>query len=159
MSRALQKPGASYAMEAPVYISPFVIKTKSYEDEQRKYVDRVMSPGYYDSHQYEACRARDKRQDFEDLHLMWTRQRAKYAKTGDLHDLIRLMDFVTETNPPEKTPDEIEALRPKAVKKSRAERRREKFPEGYWHAWWNAPLGDPRFQISWPFSRRAGRSG
>jgi hypothetical protein len=107
------KPGASYAISGPNYISPFVIKIHGREDAQRKYIDGLFSPGHYDGFQHEYSRRRDRETDRADLHLQWTRERAKYATSGDLGDLLRMLDFVTETNPPEKTPAEIAALQPK----------------------------------------------
>jgi hypothetical protein len=99
-------------MEVRPYISPFHAKLDKYEDQRRKYWNRVMgSQDYYDSFQNSDTRAEDKRQDFEDLHLQWSLYREEYAK-GDDEALARMLGFVTETNPPEKSLAEMAAEQP-----------------------------------------------
>jgi hypothetical protein len=148
-------------MEVRQYISPFVLKHESREDKTRREVNAVMvSNDYYDSWQYVHVRAEDKARDFNDLHLQWTREREKYAK-GDDEALARMLDFVTDTNPPSKTPAQVAAIKARSkseqrAKTTRKQRRRAKYPEGFWRAFWKSPIGDPRFQMHWPaiFRRR-----
>jgi hypothetical protein len=163
MSRALpvqpKRPGASYAVAVPTYISPFVIKHQSYEDEQREYWNRIMKDKtYYDSCQNAYHQVEDKRKDFEDLHLMWSRARERYATSGDVGHLLVMLGYVTDTNPPEKTPAEIREIEARLL--AEAKQRSKKFPEGFWRAFFHSPLGDPRFQMRAPsIFRRRGRAG
>lgn len=100
-----EKPGASHAIDVREYISPFQLKHESYSHARKKYVNELFDDiGKWDSGRYECSRRVEEHKDATDLHYQWTIQREKYACSGDLHDLLRMLDFVTPENPPENSP-------------------------------------------------------
>lgn len=105
-----KRPGASHAIDVREYISPFQLKAESFSHERKKYVNELFEdPGKWDSYMYESSRRVGEQKDLTDQHYQWTHWRDEYAK-GDDEAMARMLSYVTDTNPPDKSPEMIASL-------------------------------------------------